>query len=569
MNRHERRKQKKINSSVSNLQNELLRAIQLHTKRDFENAETLYKQIILKEPNNYDALRHLGILKQDLGNYEEAYENYLKCIKVKPNGFEALNNLGAVHVRNKNYQLALKCFGRAYEINENYVPTINNLASLYHKLNYPSKALEMSSKAIKLQPNNLITLNQYAKALIISNDLKEAIKILERYHKTFPDHEDFALNLSTAYKEIGEFEKSNKIINAQFKRDYKNLQYLLGYSHIKNNKLSKEHIDYYEDQIEKGNFMEDDKVVVCHAFFRNFSNQGMYDEAGKYLIRGNDIQYKIKPFNLEKEKQAYEKIKSLFLNPRSIKFKKTDKPKPIFVCGMPRSGTTLCEQILSSHSKVDGAGELSYLAEMSGINAIISPEDIDLEKFEEVVNNKQITIKTRNDYLDALESHGGKNAEYICDKMPHNFVLIGLIKLLFPEAKIIYCKRAPIDNCFSLYSHKFTELSHQYSYNQKMLAQYYKLHVTLVDFWIDKFKDSIFVLDNEELVENQEKVSKQLIEFCELEWEDQCLEFYKNKRQVRTASIEQVRQPMNKKSIGAWKKYEKYFEDLVTELDTK
>ncbi len=102
-----------------------------------------------------------------------------------------------------------------------------------------------------------------------------------------------------------------------------------------------------------------------------------------------------------------------------------------------------------------------------------------------------------------------------------------------------------------------------------MLAQYYKLHVTLVDFWIDKFKDSIFVLDNEELVENQEKVSKQLIEFCELEWEDQCLEFYKNKRQVRTASIEQVRQPMNKQSIGAWKKYEQYFEHLVNELDAK
>ena len=124
-----------------------------------------------------------------------------------------------------------------------------------------------------------------------------------------------------------------------------------------------------------------------------------------------------------------------------------------------------------------------------------------------------------------------------------------------------------MDNCFSLYSHKFTELSHQYSYNQKTLAQYYKLHVTLVDFWIDKFKDSIFVLDNEELVENQEKVSKQLIEFCDLEWEDECLNFHKSNRQVRTASIEQVRQPMNKKSIGAWKNYEKYFKDCHQYLE--
>ena len=569
MNRHERRKQKKINSGISNLQNELLKAIQVHTKKDFKNAEILYKQIILKEPNNYDALRHLGILKQDLGNYEEAYENYLKCIKVKPDGFEALNNLGAVHVRNKNYQLALKCFNRAFEINQNYVPTINNLASLYHKLNRPRQALDMSSRALKLQPNNLITLNQYAKALIINNDLNEAIQILEKYHKTFPDHEDFALNLSTAYKEIGEFEKSNEIINIQFKRNFKNLQYLLGYSHIKENELDKEHISYYEEQLAQGNYMEDDKVLVCHAFFRNFSNQGKYDDAAKYLIRGNDIQYKIKPFNLKKEKQVYEKIKSLFTNTKKIEFEKTNKPKPIFVCGMPRSGTTLCEQILSSHSKVEGAGELSYLAEMSGINAIISPEDIDLEKFEEVVINKSVSLKTRNNYLDALETHAEKNPEYICDKMPHNYVLIGLIKLLFPEAKVIYCKRAPIDNCFSLYSHKFTELSHQYSYDQKMLAQYYKLHVTLVDFWLKKFKDSIFVLDNEELVDNQELVSKQLIEFCELEWEDRCLDFHKTKRQVRTASIEQVRQPINKKSIGAWKKYEKYFTDLKTELDKK
>ena len=100
-------------------------------------------------------------------------------------------------------------------------------------------------------------------------------------------------------------------------------------------------------------------------FFKLFKS-GKYDEAGKYLIRGNDIQYKIKPFNLEREKQAYEKIKSLFLNPRSIKYKKTDKPKPIFVCGMPRSGTTLCEQIFLFIPKVDGAGELSYLAGMSG-----------------------------------------------------------------------------------------------------------------------------------------------------------------------------------------------------------
>ena len=148
--------------------------------------------------------------------------------------------------------------------------------------------------------------------------------------------------------------------------------------------------------------------------------------------------------------------------------------------------------------------------------------------------------------------------------MPHNFIFIGFIKLILPEAKIIYCKRDPLDNCFSLYSHKFIELSHQYSYDQVILAQYYKLHEELMKFWLEQYRNDIFVLDNEKLVNNQEKVSRELIDFCELDWEKQCLDFHKTKRQVRTASIEQVRQPMNKNSIGAWKNYKTHLQDLVS-----
>ena len=141
-----------------------------------------------------------------------------------------------------------------------------------------------------------------------------------------------------------------------------------------------------------------------------------------------------------------------------------------------------------------------------------------------------------------------------------------LIKLILPEAKIIYCKRDPMDNCFSLYSHKFIDVSHQYSYNQKMLVKYYKLHENIMEFWLNNYADDIFVLDNEELVNNQETISKKLIDFCDLNWEEQCLEFHKNKRQVRTASIEQVRKPINNKSIGAWKKYESYLSEMLLEL---
>ena len=569
MNRHERRKQKKEKGNISALQNELLKAIQLHVNKDFRNAELLYQQIIAKEPDNYDALRHMGILKQDIGNYEEAYNHYLKCVKLRPNGFEALNNLGAIHIRNKNYPFAQKCFEKANSINKNYVPVINNLASLFHKLQNKESALEFSTKALSLQPDNPITKNQHAKALILNSKLEEAIQILEQCYAENQNDNDTALNLSTAYKEYGDFEKANKIIKQLFIRDFKNITNLVAYTGDKKNSLDDKHIEYYEDLLKQDKLLTDEKVLIHHAFFNNFKNQKKYNEAGKYLVDGNNLQYGIKPFDIANEKLIFDKIKSLFLQKRELNIREEEKLIPIFVCGMPRSGTTLCEQILSSHSNIDGAGELNYLTEVSGLGNIITPDQEGLKSLENLISNEKIALKARREYLKSLGSLNTKNVRYICDKMPHNFVLIGLIKLILPESKIIYCKRDPIDNCFSLYSHKFTELSHQYSYNQKTLAQYYKLHVSLADTWVKEYGDSIYILDNEELVNNQEKISKELIDFCDLEWEDQCLEFHKSKRQVRTASIEQVRQPINKRSIGAWKNYEKYFDELVTELRAK
>ena len=566
MNRHERRKQKR-SQATSTFHKNLLKAIQLHTNKEYELANKLYNELLSIQPNNYDVLRHLGILFQDQGNYEMAYDFFLRSIEVNPKGFEALNNLGTIHAKNKNYELAIKCFNRSLEINEKYIPTINNLASIYHKINYPRQALEFSSRALAIQPENPFTKNQHAKALVINNRPKEAIEILKELNSTFDDNDDYKFNLSSAYREIGEFEKANKITVAGFRKNYKTLPYLTSYVADKRNKLTTEHLNYYDNQLNDNMVNNDDKVIIAHSLFGYFKNQKNFEKAGQYLTRGNSIQYSIKDFNFDFERDFFKKIKKIFSQKREFKVDIFEsKNIPIFICGMPRSGTTLCEQILSSHSKVVGAGELSYLAETSGINKIISPSVSEIDEFESTINNIEALKKVRNNYLDYLKKHNSNNALYICDKMPHNFILIGLIKLILPEAKIIYCKRDPIDNCFSLYSHKFMEMSHQYSYDQVTLAKYYYLHKELMDFWIMMFGDKIFILDNEELVDDQENVSKKIIQFCDLNWEKQCLQFHKNKRQVRTASIEQVRKPINKKSIGAWKNYSPYLTELVNEL---
>ena len=565
MNRHERRKQKKNNKLQQTVNPDLVEGIKQHANKNFKKAEALYNKVLLSEPVNYEALRHLGILKQDLKEYEKAYNYFMRAIQTNPNGFQALSNIATIHMQNKNYELAYKCLKKSFEINSMYVPTINNLAGYYHKINDAKNAIKFSLKSIEIQPSSALARNQYAKALVINNQPEEAIDLFKKLNEEYPDNNDFKVNLSSVYREVGEFDKANQISTEGFKKDYKNVSYLLGYTKDKKNKLDDSHIDYYDNLLENENMSYDDRAIICHSFFEYFKNKKDYKKAGSYLVKGNDAQYSFKEFDMDLEKKFFERLKIIFSEKRDFSSKEKIKKKiPIFVCGMPRSGTTLCEQILSSHSQITGAGELNYLAEVSNINRVLQPSDSQIENFEATLGDK-LNLKTaRKNYLEKLAMRDKGDSTYICDKMPHNFVFIGFIKLILPEAKIIYCKRDPLDNCFSLYSHKFIELSHQYSYNQEILARYYKLHEDLMKFWFEHYSDDIFELDNEKLVNNQERVSKELIDFCELSWEKECLEFHKTKRQVRTASIEQVRQPMNKKSIGAWKKYEDHIQGLVS-----
>ena len=566
MNRHERRRQKKSGKLNQTINPDLLQGIKLHTNKNYKEAEVFYNRVLLSEPTNYEALRHLGILFQDLKENEKAYNYFMEALKVNPKGFQAMGNLGTIHMLNKNYELAHKCLMNSFRINSNYVPTINNLAAYYHKVHDSKNALHYAKLSLTIQPNNPLALVQYAKALIISGELDEAIGLLEKLAENYPDNDDIRYDLSAAYREIGEFKKANKLSTELFKKDYQNVSYFIGYTKDKDNKLTEKHIKYYSEKLEREDLGIEDKILINYSFFEYFKNQKDYKSAGSYLIKSNNAQYAVKEFDLRHENQFFEKIKDIFS--RKLDFvceEGLNKQIPIFVCGMPRSGTTLCEQILSSHSKVTGAGELDFLTEATDTR-LIQPTKEQIKHFETFLKSKNSLKLVRNKYLERLAQRDKNDSLYICDKMPHNFLFIGLIRLILPEAKIIYCKRDPMDNCFSLYSHKFIDVSHQYSYNQKMLVEYYKLHQDIMGFWLKDYADDIFVLDNEELVNNQETVSKKLIDFCGLSWEKQCLEFHKNKRQVRTASIEQVRKPINNKSIGAWKKYESYLSEMLLEL---
>lgn len=231
---------------------------------------------------------------------------------------------------------------------------------------------------------------------------------------------------------------------------------------------------------------------------------------------------------------------------------------PVFILGMFRSGSTLTEQILAAHSQVKSGGELPYLPEIVGSLGDGYPASLS------TTDNKQLQMLAEQ-YLARLSANGlyeANDCRVITDKRPDNFLHIGLIKQLFPSAKFIYTSRNPLDNCWAIYSLRLAE-SQNYANDLQDIADYYLQHQELMAFWQAQFPDAIYTVEYDKLVEQPASEIKSLLSFLSLDWESSCLEFYKVKNQVKTASIYQVRQPFYKTSSGRWKNYSQYLTALT------
>lgn len=270
-------------------------------------------------------------------------------------------------------------------------------------------------------------------------------------------------------------------------------------------------------------------------------------------------------YSLEEDKEFFSCIKEMF---SAELFKKhsnsgTDNNAPIFILGMPRSGTTLTEQILSSHQMVYGAGELpdirKLLSQMCGAG--------EYKKFPKLVGSLGNDDLSRigSEYIKGLRKRNS-SAEHITDKMPHNFLHVGMIRLMLPNAKIIHCKRDPIDNCLSIFKQNFGGV-HKYAYDLAELGGYHLLYQDLMEHWNKVLPGFVFELQYEDMVADQEGMTRKLLEFCGLPWDDNCLQFHKSERTVKTASYTQVRKKIYSDSVQLWKRYEQELQPLISALD--
>ena len=295
-------------------------------------------------------------------------------------------------------------------------------------------------------------------------------------------------------------------------------------------------------------------IVLCFALASIYDQLGETDSCFKLLEEGNRHHRVGKTDTIEDARYTVKAVKQLFDNQSVNRLSSSDKPQLMFIVGMPRSGTTLVEQILASHSRVHGGGELKLMGQwcfgylkLYGDYGEAAPLDNYLSQLQQ-------------HYLNGIRELTDKSV--VTDKMPLNFLWTGFILSAFPQAKVIHTIRDPMAVCWSLYRTPFAGTSNGYACDLEDIGEFYNLYQDLMHYWHKKFPGEIHDLHYERLTEQQTEETARLLEYCELSWEDACLQFHKNPRKVKTVSKHQVRKPMYQGSSEAWKQYENYLRPL-------
>jgi tetratricopeptide (TPR) repeat protein len=449
---------------------------------------------------------------------------------------------------------------RVLEIDPTFSLAWDNLAKLFRVQNKLSKSIPAFENLIKLDPYNFEALVSLGTIYIKLSKYHQGINLYEKSLTIKPENPRVYLSLGHALKTIGQREKSEIAYHNAIKFYPFSGEAYWSLANLKTYKFSKKEISNMKLAINK-NIHPNEQIQMHFALAKALESNNQFEDSFNHYKEGNWLQRKQIKYNSEEYKLSIDDLITFFKSNKDI-FKSRANIKnddPIFILGLPRSGSTLIEQILSSHSLIDGTQELPNIMAISRDIKLIDPNngypnnlmDIDTSSFNDFGQK----------YID--ETRWARSSKpFFIDKMPNNFVHIGLIKLILPNAKIIDARRNPMDACFSCFKQYFAKGQH-FTYDLDDIARYYKDYLRLMDFWNELFPREIFTINYEDIINNPNKKIRELLNFCNVEFESSCLDFHKSKRPVKTASSEQVRQPMYKTGLDYWKNYRNNLDILI------
>ena len=509
---------------------------------------------------------------QRAGRWKEAEQLYREVLRQNPTNVDALRLLGKVALQHGRIYEAERLFRRAVANAPDFVMAQLDLGRTLKEQNRMEEAIKQFKLVIKLEPNNVPAHYLIASCLAQTAQTYAAVEAHQRVLALQPDHAGAMMGLGHVLKTVG---RQSEAIEAY--RDCIRHKPYAGESwwsiaNLKTYQLTDDDIEQMQatlagDDDNDKEISEQSSINILFALAKAFEDRGDYDRAWSYYDEGNKRQ---------RVRENYDPVRTEFVNDAIIDVfseeflaKNTGlgdpSAEPIFVVGLPRSGSTLIEQILASHSRVEGTSELPYAGLVTaslnrnradGINYPHAVLELGEEHFK----------RLGRDYLESAQIHRTEKKPVFIDKMPNNFPTVGFLHLILPNAKIIDARRYPLDSCLSCYRQLFAK-GQNFTYDLTDIGEYFLQYQKMMDYWHEVLPGRCLTIQYEEMVTDFENQVRRLLDYCELPFEETCINFHETDRPVRTASSEQVRQPVYSKSVNFWRNHEANLGELVDVLE--
>jgi len=497
-----------------------------------EEAEKAYRDILGNNPRNVDALRLLGSLAMNAGRAHEAEGLFRRSIAYAPDYVEAHLGLG-------------RCMKEQHRLQD---------------------AIESFEMAITLEPDNVQANFMLASVLAPVARTYDAIDVYRKVISLKPQHPGAWLGLGHSLKTVGLQAEAIEAYRECIRLKPGNGETYWSMANLKTYKLTDEDISAMQAQVAREDLDEEfdtqSRVNFLFALAKAYEDRQDYEQAWVHYEEGNSTQRmeeSYDPVQFEVMNDALvEVFDAEFLQERSGQG--NPSREPIFIVGLPRSGSTLLEQILASHSMVEGTAELPYI---SSVSASLNRNRADGVNYPHAVRELRAEHFHRlgEDYLRLARIHRTEGNPRFIDKMPNNFPAIGLMHLILPNCKIIDARRYPMDSCLSCYRQLFAR-GQSFTYDLTDIGEYFLQYQRMMDYWHKVLPGRCLTVQYEDMVTDFEKQVRRLLDYCELPWEENCVRFYETDRPVRTASSEQVRQPVYTRSINFWRNHESHLDEL-------
>ena len=502
------------------------------------------------------------------GRITDAESTLKSALKKNVNNVDAMHFLALIyHDENKKLNDAEALLRRATEIAPDFKQAIASLGRLLLDNGKWSDAIQAYEKLIEIEPTDDKAWAGLGRSLSLAGQVEKAVTAYEKslaLNSASPNvHMAYAHSLKTVGNQkeaLVEYRESIKL-RPELGESYWSM------ANLKVFQFEASEIEAMELQIKSSELSDSARIHFLFSLGKAYEDKKDFNQAWNYYELGNNVQRGLLSYDPVANQMQLESIKKVFSHDFIDQYRHDGFPAddPIFIVGLPRSGSTLIEQILASHSLVEGTSELPNIGDIAIGTGRYRADGLTYPKTLRSLTKRDLKAYGK-EYLQQIDRHRTSRTPFFIDKMPNNFAHIGFIKLILPNAKIINTRRHPLDSCLGAYKQLFAK-GQNFTYEKFELAQFYCDYIDVMDHWHKVFPGDILDVHYEETVTDLEKQTRKVLEFCGLNFEEQCLRYYETKRAVKTASSEQVRQPVYTSALGFWENYSSQIEDWKDHLE--